>query len=214
MIVHGDIRHLEMIRIIGQTHSTVHGDIRHLETADSSVNAPKECSWRHTPFRKNMKFGYAKELPSLLSGGKQSNNAQAQVAELEQQLANEKSVPKKAQLRKQITELQNGLTEQSQSNVSLNQPQKTTVENLSGEFKKIEESTNPIKKMALKGISSQILSGNRSEVEDVIKSLGITEGEIASIQPDPKNNPGPLQCAFKAHAVWRANLRLPLFQRL
>ena len=84
--------------------------------------------------------------------------------------------------------MQNGLTEQSQSNVSLNQPQKTTVENLSGEFKKIEESTNPIKKMALKGISSQVLSGNRSEVEDVIKSLGITEDEIASIQPDPKDN--------------------------
>ncbi len=111
-----------------------------------------------------------------------------QLTELEKQFKNEKSVAKKAQLRKQITELQNGLTEQAQSTVSLNQPQKATVENLNGGFKKIEESTNPIKKMALKGISSQILSGNRSEVEDVIKSLGITEGEIASIQPDPKDN--------------------------
>ena len=60
----------------------------------------------------------------------------SQVTELEQQLKNEKSVSKKAQIRKQITELQNGLTEQVQSTVSLNQPQNTTVENLSGEFKK------------------------------------------------------------------------------
>jgi cell division protein FtsB len=64
-----------------------------------------------------------------------------QLTELEKQFKNEKSVAKKAQIRKQITELQNGLTEQAQSSVSLNQPQKTTVENLSGEFKRIEQAT-------------------------------------------------------------------------
>lgn len=53
-----------------------------------------------------MKIGYASELPTLLSGSKQSNNAQLQVAELESQLTNEKSVPKKAQIRKQIAKLQ------------------------------------------------------------------------------------------------------------
>ncbi|UUN99221.1 PLxRFG domain-containing protein [Acinetobacter bereziniae] len=49
-----------------------------------------------------------------------------QLTELEKQFKNEKSVAKKAQIRKQITELQNGLTEQAQSTVGLNQPQKTT----------------------------------------------------------------------------------------
>ena len=51
-----------------------------------------------------------------------------EIADLEQQFANEKSVPKKAQIRKQITELQNSLTEQSQSTVSLNQPENTVSE--------------------------------------------------------------------------------------
>ncbi|WP_180644319.1 PLxRFG domain-containing protein [Acinetobacter bereziniae] len=63
------------------------------------------------------------------------------ISALEQQLKNEKSVPKKAQIRKQITELQNGLADQAQSEVSLDQPRKATTENLSGEFKKMEEST-------------------------------------------------------------------------
>jgi hypothetical protein len=52
---------------------------------------------------------------------------QDQVTELEQKLKNEKSVPKKAQIRKQIAELQNGLTEQAQSTVSLNQPENTNL---------------------------------------------------------------------------------------
>ncbi|WP_257233446.1 PLxRFG domain-containing protein [Acinetobacter sp. YH12036] len=51
-----------------------------------------------------------------------------QLTELEKQFKNEKSVAKKAQIRKQITELQNGLTEQAQNTVSLNQPQNTTSE--------------------------------------------------------------------------------------
>ena len=63
------------------------------------------------------------------------------ISALEQQLKNEKSVPKKAQIRKQITELQNGLADQAQSEVNLDQPRKATAENLSGEFKKMEEST-------------------------------------------------------------------------
>lgn len=105
------------------------GDIRSVSEIDAvMVNSavPQEVVNGLRQDFPNMKFGYAKELPSLLSGDKQSNNAQAQVVELEQQLKNEKSVSKKAQIRKQITELQNGLTEQVQSTVSLNQPQKTT----------------------------------------------------------------------------------------
>ncbi len=49
-----------------------------------------------------------------------------QLTELEKQFKNEKSVAKKAQIRKQIAELQNGLADQVQSEVSLDQPQKTT----------------------------------------------------------------------------------------
>ncbi|WAU72378.1 PLxRFG domain-containing protein [Acinetobacter sp. TR11] len=114
------------------------GDIRSVSEIDAvMVNSavPQEVVNGLRQDFPNMKFGYAKELPSLLSGGKQSNNAQAQVAELEQQLKNEKSVPKKAQIRKQIAELQNGLTEQAQSTVSLNQPENTTSEHPVNQWK-------------------------------------------------------------------------------
>ena len=131
----------------------------------------------------NMKFGYAKELPSLLSGGKQSNNVQAQVTELEQQFKNEKSVPKKAQIRKQITELQNGLIEQAQGDV----PPNNELQNNSDATQK-NKAKNPVKDIALKGMATSILSGNRAEVQDMIEALGITEEEIASIQPDSKDN--------------------------
>lgn len=99
------------------------GDIRSVSEIDAvMVNSavPQEVVNGLRQDFPDMKFGYAKELPSLLSGGKQSNNAQAQVAELEQQLKNEKSVPEKAQIRKQITELQNGLIEQAQGDVPPN----------------------------------------------------------------------------------------------
>ena len=66
---------------------------------------------------------------------------QAKISDLEQQLATEKSVPKKAQIRKQIAELQNGLADQAQSEVSLDQPRKATAENLSGELKRMEQAT-------------------------------------------------------------------------
>lgn len=119
------------------------GDIRSVSEIDAvMVNSavPQEVVNGLRQDFPNMKFGYAKELPSLLSGGKQSNNAQAKASELEQQLANEKSVPKKAQIRKQIAELQNGLADQAQSEVSLDQPRKATAENLSGELKRMEQS--------------------------------------------------------------------------
>ncbi|MCU4393401.1 PLxRFG domain-containing protein [Acinetobacter parvus] len=37
-------------------------------------------------------------------------------------------------------------------------------------------------------MATSILSGNRAEVQDMIEALGITEEEIASIQPDSKDN--------------------------
>ncbi|MDD4852971.1 MAG: PLxRFG domain-containing protein [Acinetobacter towneri] len=162
------------------------GDIRSVSEIDAvMVNSavPQEVVNGLRQDFPNMKFGYAKELPSLLSGGKQSNNAQAQVAELEQQLANEKSVPKKAQLRKQITELQNGLADQAQGDV----PPNNELQNNSDATQK-NKAKNPVKDIALKGMATSILSGNRAEVQDMIEALGITEEEIASIQPDSKDN--------------------------
>lgn len=106
-----------------------------------------------------------------------------QLTELEQQFKNEKSVPKKAQIRKQITELQNGLIEQAQGDV----PPNNELQNNSDATQK-NKAKNPVKDIALKGMATSILSGNRAEVQDMIEALGITEEEIASIQPDSKDN--------------------------
>lgn len=103
-----------------------------------------------------------------------------QLTELEKQFKNEKSVAKKAQIRKQITELQNGLTEQAQSSVSLNQPQKTTVENLSGELKKIEEST-----IRINAVRQRIREANpeifTAENDRVRETHGLTNARVTMI---------------------------------
>lgn len=163
------------------------GDIRSVSEIDAvMVNSavPQEVVNGLRQDFPNMKFGYAKELPSLLSGGKQSNNVQAQVAQLEQQFADAKTVSQKAQLRKQIAELQNGLvSDQSQGDV----PPNNELQNNSDATQK-NKAKNPVKDIALKGMATSILSGNRAEVQDMIEALGITEEEIASIQPDSKDN--------------------------
>lgn len=102
------------------------------------------------------------------------------ISALEQQLKNEKSVPKKAQIRKQIIELQNGLTEQAQSSVSLNQPQKTTVENLTGEFKKIEESTTRINavRQRMREANPEIFTAENDRVRE---THGLTNARVTSI---------------------------------
>ncbi|UYF70477.1 PLxRFG domain-containing protein [Acinetobacter ursingii] len=103
-----------------------------------------------------------------------------QLTELEKQFKNEKSVPKKAQIRKQIIELQNGLTEQAQSSVSLNQPQKTTVENLTGEFKKIEESTTRINavRQRMREANPEIFTAENDRVRE---THGLTNARVTSI---------------------------------
>lgn len=100
-----------------------------------------------------------------------------QLTELEKQFKNEKSVAKKAQIRKQITELQNGLTEQAQNTVSLNQPQKTTVENLSGEFKKIEESTTRINavRQRIREANPEIFTAENDRVRE---THGLTNARV------------------------------------
>lgn len=67
-------------------------------------------------------------------------DAQSKVIELEAQLTNEKSVPKKAQIRKRIAELQNELSIRAQSDVNIDSPQKSTVENHLENFAKMDRS--------------------------------------------------------------------------
>ncbi|WP_180182731.1 PLxRFG domain-containing protein [Acinetobacter sp. YH01020] len=105
---------------------------------------------------------------------------QAKISDLEQQLANEKSVIKKVRLRKQITELQNGLTEQAQSSVSLNQPQKTTVENLSSEFKKIEDATTRVNavRQRIREANPEIFTAENDRVRE---THGLTNARVTMI---------------------------------
>lgn len=98
-----------------------------------------------------MKIGYASELPTLLSGSKQSNNAQLQVAELESQLTNEKSVPKKAQIRKQIAKLQQDIFASPQPDdrntvTSGGTGQRATTESSDAETQKTEVKSNSTEK--------------------------------------------------------------------
>lgn len=103
-----------------------------------------------------------------------------QLTELEKQFKNEKSVAKKAQIRKQITELQNGLTEQAQSSVSLNQPQKTTVENLSGEFKRMEQATARVNavRQRMREANPEIFTAENDRVRE---THGLTNARVTSI---------------------------------
>ncbi|WP_228274927.1 PLxRFG domain-containing protein [Acinetobacter junii] len=105
---------------------------------------------------------------------------QAKISDLEQQLTNEKSVIKKVRLRKQITELQNGLTEQAQSSVSLNQPQKTTVENLSSEFKKIEDATTRVNavRQRIREANPEIFTAENDRVRE---THGLTNARLTMI---------------------------------
>ena len=52
MLVHGDIRHLEIQTAIINEQHIVHGDIRHLERKVVFLMGEDMGSWRHTPFRK------------------------------------------------------------------------------------------------------------------------------------------------------------------
>lgn len=105
---------------------------------------------------------------------------QSQISELEQQLANEKSVPKKAQIRKQIAELQNGLADQAQSEVSLDQPRKATAENLSGEFKRMEQSTARVNaaRQRMREANPEIFTAENDRVRE---THGLTNARVTSI---------------------------------
>lgn len=181
------------------------GDIRSVSEIDAvMVNSavPQEVVNGLRQDFPNMKFGYAKELPSLLSDGKQSNNVQTQVTELEQQLKNEKSVPKKAQIRKQIAELQNGLTEQAQSTVSLNQPQNTAPEHPVNQWKsdmeealaKADPEHPQFKKLQLNAKHGLKSEGDREtalrQAREIEKKTSKTIEEKTTTQAEPENPNG------------------------
>lgn len=105
---------------------------------------------------------------------------QAKISDLEQQFATEKSVPKKAQIRKQIAELQNGLADQVQSEVSLDQPRKATAENLSGEFKRMEQSTARVNaaRQRMREANPEIFTAENDRVRE---THGLTNARVTSI---------------------------------
>lgn len=105
---------------------------------------------------------------------------QAKISDLEQQLANEKSVIKKVRLRKQIAELQNGLADQAQGDVSLAMPQKTTVENLSSEFKKIEDATTRVNavRQRIREANPEIFTAENDRVRE---THGLTNARVTMI---------------------------------
>ncbi|WP_291345686.1 MULTISPECIES: PLxRFG domain-containing protein [unclassified Acinetobacter] len=105
---------------------------------------------------------------------------QAKISDLEQQLATEKSVPKKAQIRKQIAELQNGLADQAQSEVSLDEPRKATAENLSGEFKRMEQATARVNavRQRIREANPEIFTAENDRVRE---THGLTNARVTSI---------------------------------
>lgn len=101
------------------------------------------------------------------------------ISALEQQLANEKSVIKKVRLRKQITELQNGL-DQNQVSANLDEPRKATAENLSGEFKRIEQATARVNavRQRIREANPEIFTAENDRVRE---THGLTNARVTSI---------------------------------
>lgn len=101
------------------------------------------------------------------------------ISALEQQLANEKSVIKKVRLRKQITELQNGL-DQNQVSANLDEPRKATAENLSGEFKRMEQATARVNavRQRIREANPEIFTAENDRVRE---THGLTNARVTSI---------------------------------
>lgn len=101
------------------------------------------------------------------------------ISALEQRLANEKSVIKKVRLRKQITELQNGL-DQNQVSANLDEPRKATAENLSGEFKRMEQATARVNavRQRMREANPEIFTAENDRVRE---THGLTNARVTSI---------------------------------
>lgn len=117
---------------------------------------------------------------NTISNAENNIDKTQKIADLEQQLATEKSVPKKAQIRKQIAELQNGLADQAQSEVSLDQPRKATAENLSGELKRMEQATARVNaaRQRMREANPEIFTAENDRVRE---THGLTNARVTSI---------------------------------
>ena len=107
-------------------------------------------------------------------------DAQSKVTELEAQLVTEKSVPKKAQIRKQITELQNELSIQTQSDVNIDSPQKSTVENHRENFAKMDRSIAKVNavRQRMREANPEIFTEANDRVRE---THGLTNARVTAI---------------------------------
>ncbi|WP_286713011.1 PLxRFG domain-containing protein [Acinetobacter sp. UBA2581] len=107
-------------------------------------------------------------------------DAQSKVTELEAQLVIEKSVPKKAQIRKQITELQNELSIQTQSDVNIDSPQKSTVENHRENFAKMDRSIAKVNavRQRMREANPEIFTEANDRVRE---THGLTNARVTAI---------------------------------
>ena len=105
---------------------------------------------------------------------------QSKVTELEARLVTEKSVPKKAQIRKQIAELQNELSTQAQSDVNLSSPQKATVENHRENFAKMDRSIAKINsaRQRMREANPEIFTAENDRVRE---THGLTNARVTAI---------------------------------
>ena len=104
----------------------------------------------------------------------------SKVTELEAQLVTEKSVPKKAQIRKQITELQNELSIQTQSDVNIDSPQKSTVENHRENFAKMDRSIAKVNavRQRMREANPEIFTEANDRVRE---THGLTNARVTAI---------------------------------
>lgn len=105
---------------------------------------------------------------------------QSKVTELEAQLVTEKSVPKKAQIRKQIAKLQNELSIQAQSDVNIDSPQKSTVENHRENFAKMDRSIAKVNaaRQRIREANPEIFTEANDRVRE---THGLTNARVTAI---------------------------------
>lgn len=105
---------------------------------------------------------------------------QSKVTELEAQLVTEKSVPKKAQIRKQIAKLQNELSIQAQSDVNIDSPQKSTVENHRENFAKMDRSIAKVNaaRQRIREANPEIFTEENDRVRE---THGLTNARVTAI---------------------------------
>lgn len=118
--------------------------------------------------------------PSQSPNEIQTSEAKSKLTELEAQFATEKSVPRKVQIRKQITELQNELSTQAQSDVNIGSPQKSTVENHRENFAKMDRSIEKVNaiRQRMREANPEIFTEANDRVRE---THGLTNARVTAI---------------------------------